>query len=133
MKIAISALGPDLNSEVSPVFGRAPYFLIFDFKTNELKSIPNPALKARRGAGILASQLLVSEKVEAVISGNFGPRAFLALEMAEIKLFFGAGLKVKEAIEKYKNKELEEIRRPSGAGFFGRGPFGFGRRRRGQR
>jgi len=131
MKIAIATIEPDLNSEVSPVFGRAPYFLIFDLRTNDLKSIPNPALKARKGAGILASQLMVSEKVEAVISGNFGPNAFAVLQMAKIKLFPVFGVKAKEAIEKYKNNELEEIKRPPGAGFFGRGPFG--RRRRGQR
>jgi len=62
MKICVCASGPNLDSQVSPVFGRCPYFLIIDSKTEEFKAIPNPALQAGRGAGVAASQLVVSEK-----------------------------------------------------------------------
>ncbi|GAH72555.1 unnamed protein product [marine sediment metagenome] len=58
MKVCICATGPNLDSQVSPVFGRCPYFLIVDSKTEEFKAIPNPALQAGRGAGVGASQIV---------------------------------------------------------------------------
>lgn len=123
MKICVCATGPDLNSQVSPVFGRCPYFLIVDSKTEEFKAIPNPALQAGRGAGVAASQLAASEKAVAVICGNFGPNAFSVLQMSGIKIYPGVfGLTVKEAIDKYNRGELKEIKVPSAPGRFGFGP-----------
>ena len=131
MKICVCATGLDLNSQVSPVFGRCPYFLIVDSKTEEFKAIPNPALQTGRGAGVAAAQIAVSEKVGVVICGNFGPNAFSVLQMSGIKIYPGVfGLTVKQAIDKYNKGELKEIKAPSAPGRFGFGP-GPGRRKRG--
>ena len=136
MKIAITTLGPDLNSQVSPVFGRAPFFLFFDLKTEKVKPIPNPALQAGRGAGIAASQMVVSEGAKVVISGNFGPNAFSVLQMSKVKLYPAFGLTARQAIDKYKNGKLKEMTVPTvppGFGFPGRRGFGPGPRRRRRR
>jgi predicted Fe-Mo cluster-binding NifX family protein len=137
MKICVCATGPNLDSEVSPVFGRCPYFLIIDSKTEEFKAIPNPALQTGRGAGVAASQLAVSEGATAVICGNFGPNAFSVLQMSGIKIYPGVfGLTVKQVIDKYNRGELEEMKVPPAPGRFGfpdRGrDFGPGPRRRGR-
>jgi predicted Fe-Mo cluster-binding NifX family protein len=125
MKICICANGPDLNSQVSSIFGRCPYFLIIDSETEKFKTIPNPALQAGRGAGVGAGQLVVSEKAEVVICGNFGPNAFLVLQMSGIKVYPGVfSLTVKQAIDKYNQGELKEVKIPP-SGFPGRGR-GFG-------
>ncbi len=132
MKICVCATGPDLNSQVSPVFGRCPYFLIIDSKTEEFKAIPNAALQAGRGAGVGAAQIAASEKAGAVICGNFGPNAFSVLQMSGIKIYPGVfGLTIKQAIEKYNKGELKEMKIPSVPGRFGSGP-GPGRRRGGR-
>ena len=41
-KIAVAAVGDNLNSEISKIAGRAPYYLIFDENGVILKSIKNP-------------------------------------------------------------------------------------------
>jgi len=131
MKICVCATDPDLNSQVSPVFGRCPYFLIIDSKTEEFKAIANPALQAGRGAGVGVAQIAAYEKAEAVICGNFGPNAFSVLQMSGIKIYPGVfGLTVKEAIDKYNKGELKEIKVLSAPGRFGFGPGP--RRRRGR-
>jgi predicted Fe-Mo cluster-binding NifX family protein len=134
MKICVCATGPNLDSQVSPVFGRCPYFLIIDSKTEEFKAIPNPALQAGRGAGVGASQLVASERAGAVICGNFGPNAFSILQMSRVKIYSGVfGLTIKQAIDKYNKGELKETKL-SPSGFPGRGRgFGPGPRRRRRR
>lgn len=125
MKIGICALGPDLDSEVSPVFGRAPYFLIIDEKTEQFRAVPNPGFQSGRGAGAGAAQTLVSEGIKAVVCGNFGPNAFSILEMAGVKIYPGIfGLKIKEVLDRFKNGQLKESKIPSAPGRFG---FGRGR------
>ncbi len=127
MKVCICATGPNLNSQVSPVFGRCPYFLVVDSKTEEFKAIPNPALQAGRGAGVGASQLVASEGATAVICGNFGPNAFSVLQMSGIKIYPGVfGLTIKQAIDKYNKGELKEMKVPSVPGRFGFGSPGGG-------
>jgi len=130
MKIAICSTGNNLDAQVSPVFGRCPYFLIIDGKTKKGKVVENSAFVAGRGAGVGAAQTVASEKVEAVICGNFGPNAFAVLKMSGVKPYTAAAnLTIKEAVEQYKKGQLNEVKLPTGAGFgFGRGGGrGFGR------
>ncbi len=125
MKIGICALGPDLDSEISPVFGRAPYFLIIDEETEQFRAISNPGFQAGRGAGVGASQTLVSQGIKALICGNLGPNAFSILETAGVKIYPGIfGLKIKEVLNRFKKGQLKESEGPSTPGHFG---FGGGR------
>jgi len=142
MKICICATAPDLDSQVSPVFGRCPYFLIVDSETKTLKAVSNTAGQAGRGAGVGAAQVAASEGVKAVICGNFGPNAFSVLQMSGIKIYPGVlNLSCKQALDKYNQGELKEIKIPPVPGRFGspggRRRFGPGlggqrRRRRGR-
>jgi len=129
MKICVCSTGSNLDSQVSPVFGRCPYFLIVDSETKEFKSISNLAGQADRGAGVAAGQLVASEKTVAVICGNFGPNALSVLQMSGIKIYPGIfGLTVRQTIDKYNKGELKEIKIPSAPGRFGPpgGRRGFG-------
>ena len=129
MKICICASGSDLDSQVSPVFGRCAYFLIIDNETKEFKVVSNEALQAGRGAGVGAAQVVSSAKVKAVICGNFGPNAFSVLQMSGIKTYGGVfGLTVREVLDKYNKGELKEIEKFTTPGRFGFGPGQRGRR-----
>lgn len=108
MKIAVSAQGKTLESEIDPRFGRCNYFLFIDTDTMEFEAIANEAGQAMGGAGVRAAQLVADKRVEAVITGNCGPNAFQTLKAAGIKVFTGAQGMVKTAIEKYKTRELNE-------------------------
>ena len=133
MKICIAADGPNLSSFVSPAFGRAPYFILFDLEEEDFEYFANSGLQAGRGAGVAAAQLVLSKRAEVVVCGNLGPNAFHILKSSNIKICSGEdGITVSEAISRYKNGATKETITPTtssgfGAGFghgmgFGRGP-----------
>ncbi len=106
MKVCITASGTDLNAPVDPRFGRAAYFIVVDTDTMEYQAFPNSAVNAAGGAGIQAAQFVASQGVQAVISGDFGPNASMALSSAGIQMIMGAIGTVAETIEKFKKGEL---------------------------
>jgi predicted Fe-Mo cluster-binding NifX family protein len=117
MKICISSTGQDLNSAVDPRFGRCAYFLIGDSEGETFEAIPNPGVNYGGGAGIAAAQLVTSQGVEAVITGNVGPNAFMFLNQAKIKVYTGAiGVSCSQAIEMLKNGKLTETQGPTAGG-----------------
>ncbi len=133
MKICVCANAPNLDSQVSSVFGRCPYFFFIDKETEKFKAIPNTALQAGRGAGVAAAQVVASEKAAVVICVNFGPNAFSVLQMSGIKIYPGVfGLTIKQVIDKYNKGELKEIKTPTTPGHFGLSPQGRRFRRRGR-
>ena len=131
MKIAIPSTGNDQNSEISPIFGRCPFFIIIeteDRRIKNFKSIQNSAASAFGGAGIQAAQLIANEGVEVVICGSIGPNAFNVLTQARIKVIDGVfGISVKEAAERFLKGEIKEGGTPpSGPGPMPPGPVGPG-------
>ena len=108
MKIIVTAQGPNLDSPVDPRFGRARYFVVVDTETGEFSPHDNTQnLNAAQGAGIQAGRNVVDLGVEAVLTGNVGPKAFATLQAANIKIYPGASGTVKEAIEKFKAGEYQ--------------------------
>lgn len=134
MKVCIVALGNELNSQVSPRFGRAPFFIILNEEGEIEEALKNPGVRAMRGAGVAAAQEISSRGVGALVCGNVGPNAFGALAAANIKIFsIPAGISVKEAFNKWKEDKLTLVEAPRTFGGFGRGS-GPGRgQRRGRR
>ena len=127
MKLCISSIGKKLTDTVDPRFGRCAYFLIGDSEGEDFKAIKNPGVGFARGAGISAAQVVASEKVEAVITGNIGPNAFVVLNQAGIKIYAGAfGMTGKDALLKFKKGKLKEATEATGPGFVGRGGMGPG-------
>ena len=109
MKIGISASGKNVDSLLDVRFGRCEYFQIHDTNTGEIKILENEGKSARGGAGIAASNQLIDEKVDVIITGNLGPNAFELIEKEGIKAYKCEDMPVKLALDKYKNDELEEI------------------------
>lgn len=130
MRICISSTGKNLTDAVDPRFGRCRFFLIVDKEGNLEKTISNTSAGAMRGAGISAAQLVINEKVDAVITGNVGPNAFMILSQAGIKIYPSVfGKTAKEALESFNKGELKETKGampPTGTmgGGFGRGGAG---------
>jgi len=106
-KIAIASDGKTLESQVDPRFGRCFYFLIVDSETEEFKVLPNTAGSMSRGAGISAAQLVVDQKVEAAIAGNFGPKAVSVLSQSGVKIFLVSGKTAKEVVKDFKEGKLK--------------------------
>ena len=125
MKIAISSIGQDnLSSELSPMFGRCPFFIIADIENNEIKNskrIENNAVMQAGGAGPMAAQTVANEKVDAVISSSVGPRAFDVLNQLNIEVYKAQGKTVKEALDLFIQGKLSKISAPGVMGI-GKGP-----------
>ena len=109
MKIAITAKGDKLESEVDPRFGRCQFFIIVDSETMEFEALTNESAMAMGGAGPQAVQFISKHGAEAIITGNLGPNASEAVNASGIKAFTGAGgTSVREALEQQKNGKLQE-------------------------
>ena len=114
MKIIITTISPDIESQVDPRFGRGAYFLLVDPDTMEWQAFPNPAVSASGGAGIQAAQFASEQKAEAIISGDFGPNAYNAINAAGLHMYlFGLCRTAREAIEHFKSGQLKGISAPT--------------------
>ena len=119
MKIAVSALGSDLQAQVDPRFGRAQYFIIVDLETMEFEAISNSSNNAMHGAGIQSAQLMSSNGVSAVITGKIGPNAYQTLLAAGIQMFQANARIVAQVVESCKKGQLQPITQagPAHGGF----------------
>jgi predicted Fe-Mo cluster-binding NifX family protein len=121
MKICISASSDSIDANVDLRFGRCPFFVIVDSETMEFNVVSNDSTNAAHGAGIQAAQTVVNMGVEVVVTGNVGPNAFNVLSASGIKVVTGASGRVKDAVEKYKSGQLDEVKNPTVGGHFGMG------------
>ncbi len=110
MKVAISAQDGSMDSLVDPRFGRAKFFVVCDTETDGFEVVDNQQnLQAMQGAGIQAAQNVAKAGVEVVITGNCGPKAFMTLQSAGIKIIIGAEGKVSEVFAKFKRGECQYV------------------------
>jgi predicted Fe-Mo cluster-binding NifX family protein len=109
MKIGITAKGKTLDSPLDPRFGRAEYLLFVDSDTLECEAVNNAATAASGGAGIVAAQAVVEKGVQAVITGSVGPNAISVLQAAQIAIYQGQAVSVRENIALYRKTALERI------------------------
>ncbi len=109
MRIAVTAAGPSLDSPIDPRFGRSAYFVIVDTDNLQFKPIQNPNVMATGGAGIQSAQLVVTEGVQAVISGSFGPNAMRTLAASGVQMYEGFSGTVQDAVEKFKSNQLNPV------------------------
>jgi len=114
MKIAITSQGKDLQSQVDPRFGRAPWLIVADTETGRFEAHDNAQnAQAMQGAGIQAAQNVARLGVGCVLTGHCGPNAFRTLSAAGIQVIVGVQGTVAEAIERFKRGELEAAERPN--------------------
>lgn len=114
MKIAVTATGPQLSSELDPRFGRAAYFILVDPDTMAFEVVTNQQnLDLPQGAGIQAGKTIVDHHVDALVTGNCGPKAFKVLERAGVKILVGARGTVADAIDQFKRNQLTPVDSPN--------------------
>jgi len=110
MRIAISASGKTLDSEVNPRLGRCEYFVIYNNESGETTAVENTGRHSVGAAGIATTKILNDLNVDAVLTGNVGPNAYTALEAAGITIYTGASGKVKDTIEQFRQNKLVEAK-----------------------
>jgi predicted Fe-Mo cluster-binding NifX family protein len=114
MKIIITVTSPALDSDVDPRFGRGDYLLVVDPDTLEWQAHSNPGVTAAGGAGIETAQFVTGQKVDAVVSGDFGPHAFQALDAANLPMYvLGNCRTAREVIAQFKERRLQRVGTPT--------------------
>ena len=110
MRVAISATGDSPESLVHRLFGRCEWFIIFDETHQPAKVIKNIHTEASTGAGIGCAQDLIQEGVEAVISGQFGPKAYEVFKQAGVEMYLvQPNISTQEAYNRYLSHNLEKM------------------------
>ncbi len=109
MKLAITTTDETLQSPVDPRFGRALKFIIYNTDNNTHEIFDNHQdLNAVHGAGIQAAENVVRCGADALITGNCGPNAYRVLSAAGVAVYTGFSGTVFEAINAFKNGELNK-------------------------
>jgi len=106
MKIAVSAVGQNLEARLDPRFGRCSYFLIVDPDTMEFEVFDNASAALGSGAGVQAAQFVASKGAGAVITGHCGPKAMDVLSAGGIQVFAGQEGILRDIVSAYKNGEM---------------------------
>lgn len=113
MKVAITAMGKALDSEVELRFSRSPFFAIVDTETGDLNAFENPGAAAKDAACVEAVQFLVAKGVKAVLTGNVGHNAFVTIQDTPIRIYLGAKGTVRETLENFTKHKLRRATEPS--------------------
>ncbi len=110
MKIAVTAQGNELSSEIDLRFGRAKWLIVIDTETDDFQAHDNVVnLNAVQGAGIQTGQNIANLGADAVITGNVGPNAFKTLNAAGVKIFLAETQTVQQALDSFKAGKLKEV------------------------
>ena len=112
--IAVPANEPSLLSPVSPVFSRAPYFVIYDIKNNRAKYLVNNFMNGTHEIGLHVTHLLLREQVGVVIGKNVGREPYEHLTRRGVKIYEGLAVNVQDALYKYVNNALIKTKGPTG-------------------
>jgi predicted Fe-Mo cluster-binding NifX family protein len=143
MKVAVSANGDNLEAAIDERFGRCPYFIIVDTDDMRFEALSNPNADLSSSAGIQSAGLVASRGVEAVITGNCGPKAMQVFAETNIAVVLNQHGVVRQAVDAFQSGKItpsdpKPIADPSGApgtppagvrpsGMTGRGMGGCGR------
>lgn len=117
MKLAITAKGTDLESDIDPRFGRAAYILIVDSETMDYEVLNNQEnINRLKGAGIQAAAMISDTGAGALLTGFCGPNAVKTLNAAKIKVAVEMEGKVKDAVDKFNQGSLTYTDQPNTEG-----------------
>jgi predicted Fe-Mo cluster-binding NifX family protein len=112
MKIAISATGKGLGSNIDIKFERSNFFLIIDTEKNSMLSFENIKKDFPHEIGNTIGKLIVNEEVDTVITSDIGPSAFNELKRYKIKIYQTKGI-IETAIQRLKEGKLTELTKPT--------------------
>ncbi len=110
MNVAVTALGQELSSALDKRFGRAQWIVVVDSDSKDYHAYENTAnLNIAQGAGIQTAKRVIDLGVDAVLTGNVGPKAFATLKAAEVQIFLTDAPTVSDAIDALNNGQLKSV------------------------
>lgn len=106
MKIAMPVDDKIIETNISQSFGRAPYFLIYDSESKESIFLDNSAAASQGGAGIKAAQIIVDNKVTALLTPRCGENAAEVINRANIQMFKVINDSIEDNVKALKDGKL---------------------------
>jgi predicted Fe-Mo cluster-binding NifX family protein len=107
MRLSVPSMGnKGLDEHVSPHFGRAPVFTIYETESEKVEIVPNTS-QHMGGVGY-PPELMHAHKVDIMLCSGLGPRAIQMFEQFGIRVYVGAMGTVKTTIDAWKNGTLQE-------------------------
>ncbi|MBS3787065.1 NifB/NifX family molybdenum-iron cluster-binding protein [Candidatus Bipolaricaulota bacterium] len=94
-----------LEERVGEHFGRVPTYTIVDTESDDVEIISNDS--THQGGKGLPANLLAQEGVDVMICSGLGRKAINLFEEHGIEVCIGAGGRVKEALEEWRNDHLK--------------------------
>jgi len=110
--VAVASMGTDGNALIGPMFAKSPYFAVVNLDTNSLYVVPN---KHAGATGIISARWLIQNRIDAVITGRIGPRAFKALKNANVTIYAGAFGQVNDGLQAFREGKLRPTKGVLGA------------------
>ena len=110
MRIAITAQGRELSSEIDTRFGRAQWLIVVDTETSETNAKRNLVDTNASILGVQTAQNIAELGAEAVITGNIGPNAFTVLNTSGIRIFLSQSRTVEKTLVLFKEGKIKEAK-----------------------
>jgi predicted Fe-Mo cluster-binding NifX family protein len=108
LKIAISSDKPDLEARVGNGLGTSKYLMVVDLRTMAVEAVANSGASGHGSGGIQAVVLVITKKVNAVLTGYCSPTAEKYLTANGIEVLTGVKGTVVEVVRQYKNGDLQK-------------------------
>jgi len=102
--VCIATTGSTIESSISDLFDKAPYFLIVGL--GQIRAVPNPNANDLIGSGRQSAQLVVSEGAKAVITNDIGVKAIEELIKLNVSVYTGVKGTASQALNWYQDGRL---------------------------
>jgi predicted Fe-Mo cluster-binding NifX family protein len=106
-KVAVAATGPTLESPVARSLGLAPYLIIYDLSTGQIRAVAKDPAPDQGTNAVQTAHLVVEQGASGVIAGNISPTSVRNLSTLGVFSFAGVSGSVAGAIGMYKNGKLQ--------------------------
>jgi len=105
-----------IDSQISPLFSRAKFFIVLKTKEGRLESWEfrkNPFFKKEIRAGLAVAKYVLREKPDVFITKEMGPIAFHTLRDNLIEIYRTEQNTAKQAVEKFLQGQLLKLEKPT--------------------
>ena len=101
-KIAVPSMGETADSLICDNFGRCPFIVFYDKESKNYYSLENKGAQLQDGSGLKASELIIENNVDTLLTIELGRKAYSALAKAHVKIhLLNSSGTVKSAIKKF--------------------------------
>ena len=105
MKIAVPSTGENITSPISETLGRAPFLIIYDSSNGEYNSYENPGFQTQDGSGLKASEVVLKNNADVLLTREIGRKSYSELQREHIKInLLNSSSTVKSVVSKFLKK-----------------------------